>query len=170
MNKMIKRLKDILFIFLKTITIGKKDEKRKERLSKVLRLVRQTLREDWTLGRNIKLVRKTIYSEINEGYDFISDGMCGGFYFPRYRIDPSKEPIKIYKTWAYFLSLDHDKGFMTFSSDDESMFYEGKIVGLVDSEAVIEEIARNKTDVDIELLGFFDDLRLHLDGKRNKRG
>lgn len=151
--------------FSKIFTFGKKDiendKLRQEKLSNVLRLVQRTSEKDWSFQRNRRVVKNTIYHKKHVGDDFISDGVCGGFYMPIYEIDESREPTKIYETWPYFFSLDHDRGFMTFHSSDDDVFCRGKIIGIINSETAIEEIYRDKSGIDADLLDFFDDLRMH---------
>lgn len=163
-------IKWLEYVFLKIFTLGKKDIKkdkeRKERLLKILMLLHGTSREDWVLERNVKMVKTTIYHEIYEGDDFITDGVFMAMHVPRYRIDTSREPIKIHETWSYFFNLDRGKGFMTFRSNDNDVFCKGEIVGVINSEIVVEKIYRGKTDVDSDLLGFFDSLRTHLKRRR----
>lgn len=153
---------------IKIFTFGKKDienEKlRQEKLSNVLRLVQRTSEKDWSFQRNRRVEKDTIYHRKHVGDDFIFDGVCTGFYMPIYEIDETKEPIKIYETWPYFLSLDHDMGFVTFNSADDDVFCKGKIIGVVNL-IIVEEIARDRSDLDNELLKFFDDLRFDLKKK-----
>lgn len=155
-------------IFSKILTIGKRDmvqeKKRDEKLSNVLMLLRRTSKQDWTLQRNVSVVKETIHHKIHTGDDCITDGFSMWLYVPRYKIDTSREPIEIHETWPYFFSLDHDRGFMTFHSSDDDVFCKGKIIGMINSETAIEEIYRDKSGIDADLLDFFDDLRMHFRG------
>ena len=152
--------------FLKMLTLGKMDlaqeEKRNEKLSKVLMLLRLTSKKDWMLQQNIRVAKETIHHKIHTGDDCITDGFSMWLYVPQYKIDTSREPIEIHETWPYFFSLDHDKGFMTFNSSDDDVFCKGKIIGMINSETAIEEIDRDKAGIDADLLDFFDDLRICL--------
>lgn len=158
----------IISWLIKIFTLGKKDigndKLRQEKLSNVLRLVQRTSEKDWSFQQNRRVVKDTLYHEKHVGDDFIGDAVFGGFWMPRYEIDKTREPIKIYETWPYFLSLDHDIGFVTFNSSDDDVFCKGKIIGVVNL-MIVEEIAKDRSDLDNELLKFFDDLRVNLKKK-----
>ncbi|MEK9154572.1 MAG: hypothetical protein AAB596_00660 [Patescibacteria group bacterium] len=154
-------------IFLKGSTFGAKDIKRNEKLSRVLKLVLRTSKQDWKFEKNRKVVKDTIPHKICTGLDLVaSDGFSASFYLPRYEIDKSREPINIYENWPHFFSLVPDKGFMTFHSADDDIFCKGEIIGMVNSEVVIEEITRDRTCAETDLLDFFDELRAYFKEKR----
>lgn len=165
------------YVFLKIITLGKRDirldelrNKRSEKLSKVLMMLRKTSTGDWMFEKDVKIVKDRIYHKKHVGDDFIGDGCFIAFYMPRYEIDETKPPIEIYENLPYFFSLNHhDKGFMTFSSSDKDVFCSGRLVGMVNSETVIEYVSRNATQTDVEILGFFENLRVHFKKKKLTR-
>lgn len=167
-------MKWLKYVFLKIVTLGKidikKEEKRKSELAKVLVCLHRTSVKDWILERSARVVKKRIYHEVHVGDDLIFDGICGVVYVPRYEIDNTKEPIKIYETWPYFFVLDRDKGFMAFHSGDHDVFCKGTIMAIINSDIIIEDIVRGKTDVDSDLLGFFDELRMHFRKRQEKDG
>lgn len=159
------------YVLLKLVTLGKidtrKEKRRGEVLSEILRLAQQISTGDWEFERNKVVVKGTIPYMVHVGEEHIDSIL--DFFIPsmsKYEADSSREPYMIYETWPYFCSFGGRKGdelFIAFHSGEEGVLCRGSLVVATDtnSDIIIEELIRRKDKVDIDtlLLNFFEDLR-----------